>query len=164
MQLARELMKTCWGMYKVTDTGLAPEIAWFHADEAALQPTPGALPRSKSKDSIAAWKKDYIVKPLDAHNLQRPETVESLFMMWRVTNDPIYREWGWEIFKAFEKHTILDDGEGYSSLDNVNMIPPPRRDNMESFWLVRETSKRDSSNTTFCLFRTDVAASNRPRH
>jgi len=30
MSLARELMKTCWGMYKVTKTGLAPEIAHFH--------------------------------------------------------------------------------------------------------------------------------------
>ncbi|KDN68557.1 putative glycosyl hydrolase family 47, partial [Colletotrichum sublineola] len=27
IQLAIELMKTCWGMYAVTDTGLAPEIA-----------------------------------------------------------------------------------------------------------------------------------------
>ena len=36
MQLARELMKTCWGMYAVTETGLAPEIAWFEADDAAL--------------------------------------------------------------------------------------------------------------------------------
>lgn len=142
MQLSRELIKTCWGMYKVTETGLAPEIAWFNADEAALQPAPRALPPSRSKNSRAAWKKDYIVKPLDAHNLQRPETVESLFMMWRITNDPIYREWGWEIFNAFRNYTILDDGEGYSSLDNVNIIPPPRRDNMESFWLVREICKR----------------------
>jgi hypothetical protein len=136
MQLAKELMKTCWGMYKVTKTGLAPEIAWFHAGDAALQPIPGRSPLPTSKDSISSWKEDYIVKPLDAHNLQRPETVESLFMLWRTTEDPIYREWGWEIFQAFQKHTILDDGEGYSSLNDVNRIPPTRRDDMESFWLV----------------------------
>ena len=138
MQLARELMKTCWGMYMVTETGLAPEIAWFQADGAALQPTPRALPQFPSNDGKAAWKEYFIVKPLDAHNLQRPETLESLSIMWRITKELIYWEWGWEIFKAFQKYTILDDGEGYSSLDNVNMIPPPRRDNMESFWLVRE--------------------------
>lgn len=138
MQLARELMKTCWGMYQVTASGLAPEIAWFEADDVALQPAPGAsasgLPASRN--SPASWKKDYIVKPLDAHNLLRPETVESQFLMWRVTNDPIYRQWGWEIFQAFQKHTILDNGEGYTSLDDVNRVPPTRRDNMESFWLV----------------------------
>jgi len=141
MQLARELMKTCWGMYQVTETGLAPEIAWFEADDDALQPTPGASPpllsKHPSKNSKAAWRKDYIVKPLDAHNLQRPETVESLFLMWRITRDPIYREWGWEIFQAFQRHAILDDREGYTSLDNVNANPPTRRDNMESFWLVK---------------------------
>jgi len=93
MQLARELMKTCWEMYKVTEIKLAPETAWFHVDDAALQPTPGALPLSHSTNFIPAWKKDYIVEPLDSHNLQRPETVESLFKMWRITNDPIYRKW-----------------------------------------------------------------------
>jgi hypothetical protein len=38
MELARELTKTCWGMYKVTATGLAPEIVWFQTDDEALQP------------------------------------------------------------------------------------------------------------------------------
>lgn len=136
MDLAKELMKTCWGMAKVTETGIAPEIAWFNADESALEPSPGTRSLPKSKDSLASWKKDYIIKPLDAHNLQRPETVESLFMMWRITEDPIYRKWGWEIFKNLKKYTILENGEGYTSLDNVNIVPPPRRDNMESFWLV----------------------------
>ena len=35
----------------------------------------------------------------DAHNLLRPETVESLFVLWRVTGDVKYREWGWQIFR-----------------------------------------------------------------
>ena len=139
IQLARELTKTCWGMYAVTETGLAPEIAWFEAEDAALQPRTTARPFPTSKNSKTAWKDDYIMKPLDAHNLQRPETVESLFMMYRITNDPIYREWGWQIFKAFQKYGILEGEQGYTSLDNVNAVPPPRRDNMESFWLVRDT-------------------------
>lgn len=33
IELARDLRKTCWGMYTVTATGLAPEIAWFNAGE-----------------------------------------------------------------------------------------------------------------------------------
>lgn len=31
--------------------------------------------------------------PLDARNILRPETVESLFIAYRITGDPIYREW-----------------------------------------------------------------------
>jgi endoplasmic reticulum Man9GlcNAc2 1,2-alpha-mannosidase len=138
IELAKELTKTCWGMYKVTETGLAPEIAWFNTHEKAVQPRPGTSWLPSTDNSEVKWKKDYIIKPLDAHNLQRPETVESLFVMWRITNNPIYREWGWKIFEAFDKYTILDDREGYSSLDNVNQVPPTRRDNMESFWLVRK--------------------------
>lgn len=140
MQLARELMKTCWGMYRVTKTGLAPEIAWFEVHQEALSPVPGSSPLPPSGNSESSWPKDYIIKYFDAHNLQRPETVESLFMMWRITNDPIYREWGWKIFQAFQKHTAMEDGEGHSSLKHVNYIPPPRRDSMESFWLVSTIS------------------------
>ncbi|KAL4781237.1 glycoside hydrolase [Aspergillus varians] len=140
MQLARELTKTCWAMYAVTDTSLSPEIAWFEADKADLQPSPGSSPRPSSTNDEDSWKRDFIIKPLDAHNLQRPETVESLFLMYRVTNDPIYREWGWKIFKAFQKHTIVSDSQGYTSLQDVTKVPPPQRDNMESFWLA-ETLK-----------------------
>jgi hypothetical protein len=137
MKLARELTKTCWGMYKVTQTGVAPEIVWFSADEATLRSkSNGPRTLAHSSDSEAAWKEDYTIKPLDAHNLQRPETVESLFLMWRITKDPIYREWGWKIFQSFVEYSTMELGEGFSSLNNVNQIPPPRRDNMESFWLV----------------------------
>lgn len=45
-----------------------------------------------------------------------------------------YREWGWQIFEAFEKYTKVDTG-GYSSLDDVTTIPPHRRDKMETFFL-----------------------------
>ncbi|KAJ4315530.1 mannosyl-oligosaccharide alpha-1,2-mannosidase [Neodidymelliopsis sp. IMI 364377] len=140
MKLARELTKTCWGMYKVTQTGIAPEIVWFSADESVLHSTHDRPSSARSSDSETSWKKDYNIKPLDAHNLQRPETVESLFLMWRITKDPIYREWGWKIFQAFMEYSTVEFGEGFSSLDDVNKIPPPRRDDMESFWLA-ETLK-----------------------
>ena len=38
------------------------------------------------------------------HNLLRPETVEALFVLWRTTGDAKYRDWGWEIFEAFEQN------------------------------------------------------------
>lgn len=31
---------------------------------------------------------DIIIKPADRHNLLRPETVESLFILYRITEDP----------------------------------------------------------------------------
>jgi endoplasmic reticulum Man9GlcNAc2 1,2-alpha-mannosidase len=138
MQLARELTQTCWGMYKVMATGLAPEIAHFHIDQPPLpESAPHKAPATFDETEESEWKKDFNIKPNDVHNLQRPETVESLFYMWRITGDIMYREWGWEMFKSFMEYTAVEEGGGFTSLSNANTIPPTTRDNMESFWLVR---------------------------
>jgi mannosyl-oligosaccharide alpha-1,2-mannosidase len=138
MILARELTKTCMGMYRSTASGLAPEIAHFElADPPKMYRTEILPSRSQmEKTEDAPWKQDFIVKPADAHNLQRPETVESLFYLWRITGDEIYREWGWEMFDAFVKYTMVENGGGFTSVSDVTVVPPPMRDNMESFWLV----------------------------
>ena len=153
LHLAKELMKTCWGMYKATATGLAPEIAHFKIDDPPRAWTSGPdAPVSYPFDNLSdpEWRQDYDIHSNDVHNLQRPETVESLFYMYRITGDPIYREWGWEMFQCFITHmkVVHQFGEhheknavyAYTSLDNANKIPPTHRDNMESFWLA-ETLK-----------------------
>ncbi|KAH7031162.1 family 47 glycosyl hydrolase [Microdochium trichocladiopsis] len=142
MQLARELMQTCWGMYKWMATGLAAEITYFNV---AKPPLAEGDPHPKPSDEFeadpeATWRQDYDVHRNDVHNLQRPETVESLFYMWRITGEVKYRNWGWEMFKSFMNHTAVEDGGGFTSLSDANVVPPVPRDNMESFWLA-ETLK-----------------------
>jgi Glycosyl hydrolase family 47 len=73
------------------------------------------------------------------YNLLRPEAVEAIFMLWRATGDVKYREWGWDIFQAFEKHCKIPTG-GYSGLQDVRQVPPVHNDKQESFWLA-ETLK-----------------------
>ena len=141
MRFAAELVKTCWGMYQVMATGLAPEISFFALDDPPHMDLDGpysSLDMDPEPDAL--WRSDYTIKRQDMHNLQRPETVESLYYMWRITGDEKYREWGWEMFKSFVRYTVVDDGAGFTSLGNANQIPPDFRDNMESFWLA-ETLK-----------------------
>lgn len=139
MRLARELMQTCWGMYKWMKTGLAAEITYFNiADPPLPESAPHNPPRQFDSDPDAQWRKDFTVHSNDVHNLQRPETVESLFYMWRITGERKYREWGWEMFKSFMNYTAIDDEGGFTSLSNANTIPPVTKDNMESFWLVSD--------------------------
>ncbi|KAJ3311177.1 hypothetical protein HDU93_005309 [Gonapodya sp. JEL0774] len=114
LALAESLAATCYETYRRMPSGLAPEITYFRTND-------------DSKD-------DLDVRSLDAHNLLRPETVESLFVLWRVTGDLKYREWGWAIFQSFEKWTKVEGG-GYSALEDVRTTPPPRRDRMDSFFL-----------------------------
>jgi hypothetical protein len=137
MQLARELTQTCWAMYKVMATGLAPEIAHFNVENPPLPPSaPHQAPITLDESEDAEWRADFVIKGNDVHNLQRPETVESLFYMWRITGDIKYRDWGWEMFKSFMNYTAVEEGAGFTSLSNANIIPPVQKDNMESFWLV----------------------------
>ncbi|KAK9064312.1 hypothetical protein SSX86_015692 [Deinandra increscens subsp. villosa] len=127
LKLAEDLAKTCFEMYAVTSTGLAPEIAYFNSEGYSEDGLDGG---NKTSEYIH----DIVIKHADRHNLLRPETVESLFILYRITEDSKYREWGWSIFEAFEKYTKVDSG-GYSSLDDVTVLPPRRRDKMETFFL-----------------------------
>lgn len=115
MNLAMEITRTCYETYAKTETGLGPEIVVFNTNPEMSE--------------------DFTIKKNDLHNLQRPETVESLYVLYRLTKNPIYREWGWNIFESFQKWTKVSGDGGYASVDNVRRIPPPLRDNMESFWL-----------------------------
>lgn len=116
MELARALMETCYQMNRQMPTGLSPEIAHFNLHA--------------QKDQ-----KDVQVKPADRHNLLRPETVESLFYLYRLTGDRKYQDWGWEILQSFNTYTRVFSG-GYSSISNVQDPHNPQpRDKMESFFL-----------------------------
>uniref|UniRef100_A0A8C1W4I9 alpha-1,2-Mannosidase n=1 Tax=Cyprinus carpio TaxID=7962 RepID=A0A8C1W4I9_CYPCA len=115
MELAKQLMETCYQMYAQMETGLSPEIAHFNMHEGSTQ--------------------DVEVKIADRHNLLRPETVESLFYMYRFTKDKKYQQWGWEILQNFNKYTRVPTG-GYTSINNVrDPANPNPRDKMESFFL-----------------------------
>ncbi|XP_041854749.1 mannosidase, alpha, class 1B, member 1b [Melanotaenia boesemani] len=115
MELAKQLMETCYQMYVQMETGLSPEIVHFNMHQGSTR--------------------DVDVKLADRHNLLRPETVESLFYLYRFTKDQKYQDWGWEILQSFNKFTKVSSG-GYTSINNVRdpEYPSPR-DKMESFFL-----------------------------
>lgn len=70
----------------------------------------------------------------DSHS-DRPETVESLFIAWRLTGDSRYRDYGWSIFEAIETHCRVETG-GYASILNVDELPVTHEDKMETFLMV----------------------------
>ncbi len=72
LSLGAELTKSCYCMYNTTPSGLAGEIAYFNLEQGS------------DKENIETRQRD-------AHNLMRPETVESLFILWRITGDVKYK-------------------------------------------------------------------------
>lgn len=125
--VGRGIVETCVETYN-TATGLAPEIAMFVRPE----------------DMPRAGEMDWYIKPgdnlIDARNILRPETVESLLLAYRTTGDERYREYGWRIFEAFRKHCKVDKG-GYAILKDVRVNPPLQEDRMETFWLSETLSE-----------------------
>lgn len=114
---AEEVTKTCFEMYRRTSTGLSPEYVNFNQN-------------SRSEDMSV---------PNDApHNLLRPEALESIYYMHYYTGDPKYRQWGYQIFKAFVKHSKVNFG--FSAIKDVRSAKITHSDSMESFFLA-ETLK-----------------------
>lgn len=59
-------------------------------------------------------------------------------MLWRLTHDQKYRDWGWEAVLALEKHCRT--AHGYCGLRNVYQQEPQKDDVQQSFFLA-ETLK-----------------------
>ncbi|KAL7938801.1 glycoside hydrolase family 47 protein [Trichoderma chlorosporum] len=68
----------------------------------------------------------------------RPEAIESVWYMYRITGDPIWMEKGWKMFEATLNATRTEIAN--SAVDDVNSPEPGLKDEMESFWLA-ETLK-----------------------
>ncbi|EEA23988.1 hypothetical protein EYB25_004884 [Talaromyces marneffei] len=68
----------------------------------------------------------------------RPEAIESVFIMYRLTGDDTWREKGWKMFQSIARYcrTQLAD----SAISDVTSTTPELLDEMESFWLA-ETLK-----------------------
>ncbi|XP_023758959.1 mannosyl-oligosaccharide 1,2-alpha-mannosidase MNS1 isoform X1 [Lactuca sativa] len=112
LNLAEELAWTCYNFYQSTPTKLAGENYFFHSGQL------------QDMSVGTSW------------NILRPETVESLFYLWRLTGNKTYQEWGWDIFQAFEKNSRVESG--YVGLKDVNTGV---KDNMMQSFFLAETLK-----------------------
>ena len=52
--------------------------------------------------------------------------------MWRTTGDAKWRDRGWAVFDAIEKHTRTKDA--YASVLNVNSVPTHKDNDLPSFF------------------------------
>lgn len=74
-----------------------------------------------------------IVRMTDRRYLLRPEAIESVFIMYRLTGDNYWREKGWRMFEGIAKHTRTNFA--HSAIEDVTSMQPEFQDSMESFWL-----------------------------
>ncbi|KAI9640451.1 hypothetical protein NHQ30_011197 [Ciborinia camelliae] len=69
----------------------------------------------------------------------KPEAIESIFILYRITGDRELLERAWKMFNNIIKHTITNIA--HAALDDCTVSEhPPKADRMESFWMA-ETLK-----------------------
>lgn len=112
-------------------TGLAPEDVWLNG--------------TVEGEMVADRK----------FSLLRPETIESLWYLYRLTGERKYKEWGWKIFEATEQHCKTE--AGFTGVKDVTVMPPEHDDQMQSFFLA-ETLKV----LGVCLFVRSPPRNSRP--
>ncbi|ROV91438.1 hypothetical protein VSDG_07166 [Cytospora chrysosperma] len=166
MDLAVQLTDGCVWAYNATATGIMPEIFSFVAcggvDDS--QTGPGcaydeAKWRAAVRDHYYAGAKEPLdpgaeeidnaiksrrlspgfVELSDRKYILRPEAIESVFLMYRLTGDAAWMDKAWAMFSSIERHTRTKVGA--ASLRDVTTVPVTEQvDSMESFWLA-ETLK-----------------------
>lgn len=135
LQTAKDLMDTCYSMYNSTPSGLSPESIQFFKHEKEFN----FIPKYASDISKEFYNKNGFMIETEIY-LLRPETIESLFYLYRITKQEKYRVMAWNIYKNIEKgcktkygYAVYKDVMKKKSLNNLV-------DSTESF-LFAETFK-----------------------
>jgi hypothetical protein len=121
---------------------------WRLAIRNYWRPAPKGVEETEEEQREAAERVDALIKErrltpglvevTDRKYILRPEAIESVFIMYRITGDPAWMDKAWDMFSHIEKHTRTDVAA--ASLQDVTVAQPVQVDSMESFWLA-ETLK-----------------------
>ncbi|KAK7749925.1 hypothetical protein SLS53_000507 [Cytospora paraplurivora] len=164
MDLAMQLTDGCVWAYNNTATGIMPEIFGFapcggiedsqtgpdcmYSDlkwRTAIRdhysgPKAPLNPMSNDLDQLIKGRKlrPGFVELNDKKYVLRPEAIESVFLMYRLTGDATWMDKAWTMFENIERHTRTKLGA--ASIRDVSVPETEQMNSMESFWLA-ETLK-----------------------
>jgi mannosyl-oligosaccharide alpha-1,2-mannosidase len=111
-----------------TSTPVGAELENRDAPRSSLAPA-SPLVAAVGKDHLPAG---MISIPSPQYYL-RPEAIESVFIMYRLTGDESWRVKGWQMFEAITKYTRTE--LAHAAINDVTAQKPSHKDIMESFWL-----------------------------
>lgn len=117
LELADKLATTYATVYKTFKSGVMAEQVRYNAK------------RPQNPKDFWVTDDEYIL---------RPESVESVYLMWKFTGLQKYRDFAWEMFKGINKSCRAD--KGFAEITGVDSERVRQRNSMESFFLA-ETLK-----------------------
>ncbi|XXH00422.1 t-SNARE affecting a late Golgi compartment protein 2 [Hypoxylon texense] len=161
LDVAEQLTDGCVWSYNATISGIGPEIFRFIPCDLDMakddcqwseERWSGALRKYWGQGTKGDEMSDEHVQRIletrrlptgmvevdDRRYILRPEAIESVFYMWRMTGNTKFMDQAWAMFEAVEKWTRSKYAS--AALDDVTLERPTQVDSMESFWLA-ETLK-----------------------
>ena len=146
LDLARKLTDGCHWAYTAMHSGIMPETlhavpcpdpkncSWnssiWHSAIRSLNNIP---PNMEIQDLITSQNLPPGITSIpDPRYLLRPEALESIFYMYRITGDSSWQDKAWGMFQSIERATRSE--YGYSAVEDVAAEELVRTNSMESFW------------------------------
>ncbi|KZF21714.1 glycoside hydrolase family 47 protein [Xylona heveae TC161] len=152
---ARKLVEGCTWAYHSQPSGLMPEVfhmvhceaddpcEWdiekWHNEVLKSQKYSGDITREGvNRLTVAERLSPGFTKIEDRTYKLRPEAIESVFILYRITGDKSLQEIAWRMFTAIEDATKTHFAN--AGIHDVTRADSPKMDRMESFWFA-ETLK-----------------------
>ncbi|KAI0013370.1 glycoside hydrolase [Xylariaceae sp. FL0662B] len=150
-EAARKLVDGCIWAYKKMPLGIMPETFYMAPCESESECVwdesvwkSAVLKQAGENDLTDMAKADDIISQKrlprgftqipDTRYILRPEAIESVFILYRVTGRRDLLESAWDMFEAIQKNTQTPLAN--AALNDVTVDDnPPKADSMESFWM-----------------------------
>lgn len=131
LDIARRVTEACYWAYNSTETGIGPEEMTFYRDKDPDRFEVATLAGGTSRRGRPRGAPVVGVRSVSPDYRNRPETIESVFYMWRITGDPQWQERGWQMFCSWVTHSMSN--YGFAAISNVLHVPVMLYDSMESY-------------------------------
>ncbi|KAK3937222.1 glycoside hydrolase family 47 protein [Diplogelasinospora grovesii] len=143
VDLGAKLTRGCIYAYRTMPTGIMPErlnmVACSNRENCKWDAQVFEEERRKRHEWAPRLPKGWTTAK-DPRYLLRPEAIESVFVMYRITGEKEFQEAAWDMFTAVANGTETEYANA-AVLDVTRAnYPLPKEDYMESFWLA-ETLK-----------------------
>lgn len=129
VDLASRLAAGCVWAYDSFPTNLMPEIAELVACESADGLCPSADEALRTGGFGGHLLPGGFVRVRDPRYLLRPEAVESVFYMWRITGDQVWRDAAWRMWQGIVRETETE--LAFASIEDVRVHASAKMDSME---------------------------------
>jgi mannosyl-oligosaccharide alpha-1,2-mannosidase len=135
LDLGRKVTDGCIWAYKSSPLGIMPE--WF---KLFTCPSHAPCPWDAEKWSAEAQpgRPPGFIEISDPRYILRPEAIESVFYLYRITGEQKYQDAAWEMWQAIDRVTKTNFAN--AALKDITKVDGGLEDSMESFWMA-ETLK-----------------------